>query len=89
MKLSKYKRTDTITLHNKVRAQTKKAIREGILIRPEFCQRCRTSKVEEEHHRDYSNPLDAMWLCRKCHIEVGREEKMKRDIEIVRRKYGD
>jgi len=41
------------------------ALRDGRLDR-EPCIFCRAEKVHA-HHRDYSKPLDVIWLCPKCH----------------------
>jgi ribosomal protein L37AE/L43A len=41
------------------------ALRDGRLTREPclFCGEART----QAHHRDYSKPLDVVWLCSKCH----------------------
>lgn len=45
------------------------AIRDGRLIRPDFCGVCgRVGKVQAHHH-DYSKPLDVIWECFVCHRE--------------------
>lgn len=45
-----------------------KAIRDGILTRPDTCEECGLSGVTiQAAHRDYSRPLDVRWLCRSCH----------------------
>ena len=41
------------------------AVRDGRLKR-EPCLFCGAEKVHA-HHRDYSKPLDVLWLCPKCH----------------------
>ena len=41
------------------------AIRDGRLTK-EPCLFCGEAKVHA-HHRDYSRPLDVVWLCPKCH----------------------
>lgn len=41
------------------------AIRDGKL-RKEPCLFCASEQVEG-HHRDYSKPLDVIWLCPQCH----------------------
>jgi ribosomal protein S27AE len=41
------------------------AVRDGRLNK-EPCLFCGATKVHA-HHRDYSRPLDVIWLCPKCH----------------------
>lgn len=41
------------------------AVRAGRLVK-EPCLFCSEVKVQA-HHRDYSKPLDVVWLCTKCH----------------------
>jgi ribosomal protein S27AE len=41
------------------------AVRNGRLTK-EPCLFCGEEKVHA-HHRDYSKPLDVIWLCPKCH----------------------
>lgn len=51
------------------------AIKDGVLIRPEICQRCGVSpglasdgrpKIQA-HHDDYDKPLKVEWICASCH----------------------
>lgn len=45
-----------------------RAVRTGKIKRPSRCSRCRRkSQVIHGHHRDYSKPLEVVWLCAKCH----------------------
>ncbi len=41
------------------------AVRDGRLIKTP-CEFCGDPKVHG-HHKDYSRPLDVIWLCAKCH----------------------
>lgn len=44
------------------------AIRDGALIKPKECSKCRKTKCRiEGHHNDYDRPLDVTWLCSACH----------------------
>lgn len=43
------------------------AIRRGGTAKPNRCSKCGSTGRIEGHHEDYSNPLDAVWLCRRCH----------------------
>lgn len=45
-----------------------RAIRKGTLVRPDTCEECdRSGLAIEAAHRDYAEPLDVRWLCRRCH----------------------
>lgn len=43
-----------------------RAIRSGSILK-ENCLFCAADKNIHGHHRDYSRPLDVVWLCAKCH----------------------
>jgi hypothetical protein len=45
------------------------AVKNGDLERPDTCERCglKSSRALHGHHRDYSRPLEVLWLCAKCH----------------------
>jgi hypothetical protein len=46
------------------------ALRHGKLIR----QPCACGNPKSEaHHEDYSKPLEVVWLCRRCHIDLHKE----------------
>lgn len=42
------------------------ALRDGKLMRGP-CSLCGATKHVHGHHRDYTKPLDVVWLCAKCH----------------------
>ena len=46
------------------RRYVRKAIAEGIIVKPEECSECLKKCNAEAHHEDYSRPLDVIWLCR-------------------------
>jgi len=50
------------------------ALRAGVLVRPDVCEMCHENPKPQAHHEDYSKPVDVMWLCSKCHIELHRKE---------------
>lgn len=45
------------------------AVRLGRVDKPDRCQGCGQSDIplDGHHHNGYDKPLDAMWLCRRCH----------------------
>jgi len=65
------------------RAEVRRALRQGRLVRPEYCEECggegRPYKDGrspiQAHHDDYSRPLDVRWLCRDCHIATHHGER--------------
>lgn len=46
-----------------------RAVEDGVLKRPEYCESCRKKCKPEGHHEDYSRPLEVIWLCRVCHAK--------------------
>lgn len=47
--------------------RVQRAIKSGLLIRPDACSLCGRACKPEAAHTDYSRPLDVRWLCRQCH----------------------
>jgi hypothetical protein len=54
---------------DKQRAHKKvyRAVKRGILIRPDKCERCGLGGRIEGSHSDYSKALEVEWLCVSCH----------------------
>lgn len=46
------------------------AIRKGLLIKLP-CVKCGNQK-SSAHHNDYTKPLDVIWLCHTCHMDLHR-----------------
>lgn len=56
------------------------AIREGRLVRPEYCESCGETGEIQAHHEDYTKQLDVNWLCVCCH------SKRHKVLNEIRRK---
>lgn len=54
-------------LNNLARSEVYKALKAGVLVKGK-CVECGAIKVEA-HHRDYSKPLNVIWMCKKHHTE--------------------
>ncbi len=50
--------------------RVKYAIKAGKLKRPPACEVCGKVGKVDGHHEDYTKPLDVMWLCRSCHLQL-------------------
>ncbi len=44
-----------------------KAVKSGVLIKPDKCSKCNKTTKVQAHHEDYSKRLDVIWLCISCH----------------------
>lgn len=67
-KENKYKKN----AHNEVQ----KAIKKGLLIRPNKCEMCGKTNCEiQGHHDDYAKPLNIVWVCTECHGKIHRKYK--------------
>lgn len=55
------------------------AVRDGRLLRKEYCEHCNEKKPLQKHHWSYLKEhwLDVTWLCAKCH---GKEHKRLNEL---------
>jgi len=54
------------TVKRAAQIHTRRAVRDGRLIRPDACEECGAGNVHG-HHDDYAMPLAVRWLCAGCH----------------------
>jgi len=64
---AKRKYTERNPERKRITSMVNNAVRDGKLIKPESCSECGSTGRIEGHHDDYNFPLDARWLCSKCH----------------------
>lgn len=68
------------------RRKVYKAIKAGILIKPETCPKCGSDKLIQGHHEDYERPLDVTWLCYQCHkqlhVERGNWRRLYKKVAL-------
>ena len=55
-----------------VRNMLNNAVKSGKVHKPVFCSSCEGDKHLEAHHTDYTKPLEVLWLCRSCHVDLHR-----------------
>ncbi len=51
------------------------ALRRGDLKKPDHCASCETQLPAQQihgHHDDYTKPLEVIWVCHECHMELHR-----------------
>ncbi len=63
------------------------AVKTGKLKRPGECEVCGRQGKVDGHHEDYNKPLDVMWLCRSCHLQLREKPKVTwREVKRQREK---
>jgi hypothetical protein len=51
------------------------AVRDGRAFKSNECQKCGATNCRiEGHHSDYTKPLDVIWVCKPCHVEIHRQK---------------
>lgn len=61
-----------------------RALKKGILVRPNKCLVCATKCKPEGHHNDYTKQLEVVWVCRSCHLEIHRKHHFKERSNSLR-----
>ena len=59
--------------------QVAKALRKGLLVRPDKCTVCNLKRRVESHHEDYAKPLEILWVCKACHVSIHRKLSTKEE----------
>jgi ribosomal protein S27AE len=49
------------------------AIKQGIIVKKDNCEKCGSDYKVSAHHEDYEKPLEIIWLCDTCHKKVHKE----------------
>ena len=69
--LTKYSSlSDSQKFKSNARAYANTYLRRGA-IKKEKCRSCGKEQTEM-HHSDYNKPLDIIWVCRRCHMNIHR-----------------
>ncbi len=57
--------------------QVRKAVRKGVIMKSEACERCSKTGIRlDAHHADHTKPLEVEWICRSCHaLETAKTRK--------------
>lgn len=63
-----------MTISNELKAFSRKIthmyIKKGVIKKPNECEECKKITKLDAHHKDYSDPKNVVWLCRKCHVNL-------------------
>ena len=65
----------------KARGILNSAVQRGKVHKPLYCSSCEGDKHLEAHHTDYSKPLEVLWLCRSCHVDLHNKIRNKQPEE--------
>ena len=64
-------------------AKLRRAVQSGKIKKPKICSECEhENNIIHGHHPDYSKPLNVVWLCPKCHVDVHRLEGQIGGVQI-------
>lgn len=53
-----------------------RAVKAGKIKRPNKCSKCNKKCKPDGHHPDYKKPLKVIWLCKQCHADLKKLEKL-------------
>ena len=50
--------------------RVKRALVKGIMVKKQFCEICGDNGNIEGHPPNYTEPLNVVWVCKKCHTKI-------------------
>ena len=84
---ARYRADKTHDVGRAARGAVARAVKQGVLVRPEWCSHCRkpTANVGriEAHHTDYSQPLAVVWVCPCCHSLFDRAAREFNENQLL------
>jgi len=60
-------------LSDAAHSKVARALKSGVLKRPDKCSSCEKVGKVVGHHHDYKEPLNVVWLCQPCHKQLHRD----------------
>ena len=67
----KYHSTTKSKFQMSVEAKLRYAVSTGKIKKPEICSVCeKPNKIIHGHHPDYNKPLEVIWVCLQCHVDI-------------------
>ena len=60
-------------IQNKIKVNAQNMAKRNIQMpKGQICQSCNIREAKDKHHKDYSKPLDIIFVCRECHYKLNR-----------------
>jgi len=59
----------------------KRALKDGVVKRGDGCAICNQVCYTEAYHKDFSKPMDILWLCKRCYCHIAKELYVNREKE--------
>jgi hypothetical protein len=50
------------------------ALKRGLISKKESCEICNLKTKLHAHHKDYTEPLKVLWVCKDCHAKIHIKE---------------
>jgi len=66
----------------KARDILNKAVKTGIILKPDICAKCGRAIKLTAHHDNYDEPLKVEWLCYECHGKLHRKDNQPRNDNL-------
>ena len=58
-------------------------VKRGKITKPDVCSRCDSTDRIHGHHEDYDKPLEVVWVCHPCHMDIHGKRAIVQATEDV------